>query len=127
MQAEPQEWGPVVELSVMLNKHWGGELAQPSARDTHKSREGRAVQHVYNAEYMGKSKSTSLKAAENDQRTERGGQRLVFQLLLMLITTCRELQVLFVVQQTLKPLTVLGWGRLSPHPPEFFTIIYLTS
>lgn len=53
---------PVVELSVMLNKHqrW---TAQPSARDMHKSREGRAIQHVYNAGYMGKSNSTSLKSS----------------------------------------------------------------
>jgi hypothetical protein len=39
MQAEPCERGPVVELSVMLNKHWRW-MAQPSARDMHKSREG---------------------------------------------------------------------------------------
>lgn len=29
----------------------------------HKSREGKAVQHVYNVEYMGKSKSASLKSS----------------------------------------------------------------
>lgn len=63
------EQAPVAELSVMLNKHRGG-LAQPSAGDMHKSREGREVQHEYNVEYMGKGQSASLKSSRSHWRTD---------------------------------------------------------
>lgn len=54
----------------MLNSPGGG-LAQPSAGAMHKSREGRAVRHVYNAGYMGKSKSASLNSSRKRRPENR--------------------------------------------------------
>lgn len=72
----------------------------------------------------GKAKARHLKAAESNQRTECGGQRSVFQLLLMLITTCGELQVLLLFIKH-NAYNSVGMGTASVATGIF--IIYLIS